>query len=102
MAPADHIDQNLPRVLVAALAVTGSRDPVVAPAWAQAAAALVPLGRYVPVQGGAHGVNFSHPVELSAIVRNFLERQELRLQGRAFSNRFRIEQNATCPYRPHK
>lgn len=68
----DPIEENLPKVEVPSLVVRGARDPVVPQRWAEDAARLLPLGRLIVMPGAAHAVNFSHPVELARIIREFL------------------------------
>ncbi|MDB5301811.1 MAG: alpha/beta hydrolase fold protein [Phycisphaerales bacterium] len=73
LAMQNHIEGKLPHLRVPTLVVTGSRDPIAPPAWAKAAAALVPRGQFAVIPGGPHGVNFSRPRELAALVGEFLK-----------------------------
>lgn len=68
----DRIEEKLPQIAVPSLVVRGARDPIVPQRWAEDAARLLPLGRLTVVPGAAHATNFSHPVELARIIREFL------------------------------
>jgi 2-hydroxy-6-oxonona-2,4-dienedioate hydrolase len=61
IAVADRIEEKLPCVAASTLVVVGSRDPLVPPAWAERATALLPRGRLVVVPGGPHALNYSRP-----------------------------------------
>lgn len=54
------------------LVVRGARDFLVPASWAESVARLAPQGRLVTVPGAAHGMNYSHPQELTAAVLPFL------------------------------
>lgn len=69
----DRIEEKLPRVRVPALVVRGSRDPIVPQRWAEEASALLPDGRLVVVPGVGHTMTYAAPLELSRVVRPFLE-----------------------------
>ncbi|GEA84391.1 MAG: alpha/beta hydrolase [Cellulomonas sp.] len=71
--------ERLLRTPVPALAVLGSRDPLMPPPrrvreLAQLAPAHVTV---VLVEGAAHAVNFSHPGELAHVVRSWLDGEEI-------------------------
>lgn len=68
----DPIEENLPNIHVPALVVRGARDPIVPQRWAEDAARMLPLGRLIVMPTAAHAINFSHPVELARIIRDFL------------------------------
>jgi 2-hydroxy-6-oxonona-2,4-dienedioate hydrolase len=71
-ALADRIEDNLPAIGVPTLVVRGARDRVVSQPWAEQVTRLLPRGRLVVVPGAAHTVNFTHPRELSEVVREFV------------------------------
>ena len=61
------------------LAVLGSRDPLLPP-WRrirQVADQLAPDATVVLVKGAAHAMNYSHPIELAAVVRQFMDDQPI-------------------------
>jgi pimeloyl-ACP methyl ester carboxylesterase len=61
------------------LIVLGTKDPLLPPAkWIRAIAEGLPDETKVAViKGAAHAINFSHPRELSAIVRQYLHDQPI-------------------------
>lgn len=69
----DPVEHKLKQVRQRALVVRGSRDPLVPQRWAEEAAALLPLGSLAVVRGAHHVVNLTHPTELGALLRAFLE-----------------------------
>jgi pimeloyl-ACP methyl ester carboxylesterase len=73
LAMMDRIERKLPRVRAPLLVMTGSRDPIAPPQWAERVALLAPGGRFVQIPGGPHGVNFSRPRDLADVVRHFLK-----------------------------
>ncbi|MGK9169134.1 alpha/beta hydrolase [Inquilinus limosus] len=80
----DRIEDRLPLITAPTLVVRGSRDPVVPQAWAERAAALLPNGRLVVVEGGTHTMNYAYPDEMARAILPFLlaERAAL-LHGRS-------------------
>ncbi len=68
----DRIEEKLPHVGVPALVVRGSRDPITPQRWAEEAARLLPMGRLAVIPGVAHTVNYAAPLELTRVVRPFL------------------------------
>ncbi|UJP39254.1 alpha/beta fold hydrolase [Cellulomonas palmilytica] len=72
--------ERLLRTPVPALAVLGSRDPLMPrPARVREIARLAPPHvTVVLVEGAAHAVNFSHPGELAHVVRSWLDGVEIR------------------------
>jgi len=67
-----RIEERLPLVRAPTLVVSGGRDPIAPPRWAEEAARLLPDGRLAVVEHAAHTVNFSDPRELAGLVREFL------------------------------
>jgi len=71
--------ERLIRIPVPALAVIGSRDPLMAPPHR-----VREVGRIAPehvtvalIEGAAHAMNFSHPGELSHVISSWLEDREI-------------------------
>jgi 2-hydroxy-6-oxonona-2,4-dienedioate hydrolase len=58
---ADRMEDKLPSVLVPALVMRGSRDPVVTARWAHEVACALPFGELVTVEGAAHAANYNPP-----------------------------------------
>ncbi len=65
--------QRLRELVVPALVVLGSRDPLVGEAWVAQRAAELPHVSVAVIDGAAHAINFSHPDQLANVVRCFLE-----------------------------
>lgn len=63
----------LPRVYVPALVVRGARDRIVPGWWVGRVAVLLPQCRAVEIPEAAHVPNYSHPKQLAALVRAFVE-----------------------------
>lgn len=55
------------------LVVRGERDPLCPQEWADELVRLAPHGRQEVIPGAAHAAHYSHPRELAALVRAFLE-----------------------------
>ena len=68
----DPIERKLPGVCMPTLVVRGSRDLIVPQRWAEEATALLPNGRLVVVEGGAHTINYSQPAWLRDVIWPFL------------------------------
>jgi pimeloyl-ACP methyl ester carboxylesterase len=66
------IEARLPLVRTPALVVRGTRDALVPPSWATAAADLLPRGRLIQVPGAAHVMNFHAPERFARIVRRYV------------------------------
>ncbi|SCG72146.1 alpha/beta fold hydrolase [Micromonospora coxensis] len=66
------VEEDLLRVTAPTLVVTGSRDPVVPPAWRSQVARLVPHARPLVVPGAAHNVATTAPREVAAVIRTLL------------------------------
>jgi pimeloyl-ACP methyl ester carboxylesterase len=66
------IEARLPLVRTPALVVRGTRDALVPPSWATAAADLLPRGRLIQVPGATHVMNFHAPERLARIVRRYV------------------------------
>ena len=70
----DPIEAKLPLVGVPALVTRGSREPIVPPAWAQAATRLLPQGE-LSVVPGPHNANYAAADHLAEVVLAFLHRR---------------------------
>jgi pimeloyl-ACP methyl ester carboxylesterase len=57
---------------VPALAVLGSRDPLVDPDSVVALAESLPHVAVVEIEGAPHAVNFTHPEELAGVIDAFV------------------------------
>lgn len=68
----DRIEEHLPQIQVPTLVVHGSYDTIVPQRWAEEAARLLPQGRLVVIPRAAHDVNYNSPVELTRVVRAFM------------------------------
>ena len=68
----DPIERKLPGVCAPTLVVRGSLDLIVPEQWAEEATALLPDGRLVVVDGGAHTLNYSQPAWLRDVIWPFL------------------------------
>jgi pimeloyl-ACP methyl ester carboxylesterase len=68
-----RLEAWLPRVDVPALVVGGERDRIVPGWWLDKVAALLPQGRVAVIRQARHVPNFSHPAQLAALVRPFVE-----------------------------
>lgn len=68
----DPIEERLPHVRVPTLVVCGAQDPIVPRRWAEEATRLLPQGRLVVVEEGAHAVNYDAPERLAHLVCDFL------------------------------
>lgn len=69
----DALERNVAALAEPLLVVRGARDPMCPQDWAEELARRAPRGRLHVVPGAAHAVHHSHPAELAAIVRRFLE-----------------------------
>lgn len=70
---ADHIEHKLPDIVQPTLVMRGTADPIVPQRWADEATMLLPDGRFEPVAGGAHIVNYTLPQSVGLIIRGFLD-----------------------------
>ncbi len=68
----DPIEEKAPYVRAPMIVVRGERDPIVPRRWAAELAQRLPGGRLIEVAGSAHTVNYSHPAELTRIIREFV------------------------------
>lgn len=73
---AHRIEPKLPLVTAPALIVWGTRDYIVPRRSVERFADLMPNGRLVVIEGVAHGMNYSHPDELYAVILPFLRARE--------------------------
>ncbi len=71
----DRIEEHLPHVQGPALVVRGSYDTIVPQRWAEEAARLLPQGQLVVIPRAAHDVNYDSPVELTRVVRAFMNEE---------------------------
>ena len=71
--------ERLLKVPVPALAVIGSRDPMMpAPTRVREIGKLTPdHATIVLIEGAAHAINFSHPGELAHVIRSWLDDEEI-------------------------
>ena len=69
----DPVERKLPSLRDPLLVVRGERDFLCTQWWAEEIVRLAPHARLEVVPGAAHAVHYSHPKELAAIVRRFLE-----------------------------
>ena len=68
----DPIENKLPMMQTPTLVVRGSRDTIVPQPWAEEMTRRLPNGRLVVISGGTHASNYSAPIELAAVVSEFL------------------------------
>ena len=68
----NRIEDDLTRLTVPTLVLTGARDPIAPPAWRDRTAALVPRVRTVSVPGAAHNVASTAPRQVADAVRALL------------------------------
>lgn len=71
----DRIEEHLPQIQVPTLVVRGSYDTIVPQRWAEEAARLLLQGRLVVIPRAAHDVNYNSPVELTRLVRAFINEE---------------------------
>lgn len=69
----DRVERKLPAVEAPLLVVRGARDLLCTQWWAEEIVRLAPRARLEVVPEAAHAVHYSHPAELAALVRRFLE-----------------------------
>ena len=72
-AVGDALEREVPRIACPLLVVRGERDPLCPQDWAEELARVASRGRLAVVRGAAHAAHYSHPRELAALVRGFLE-----------------------------
>ena len=70
-----RLEAWLPQVNVPVLVVGGERDRIVPRWWMDRVAALLPQGHVVLIPEAKHVPNFSHPKQLAALVRSFMEHE---------------------------
>jgi pimeloyl-ACP methyl ester carboxylesterase len=68
----NRIGEKLPRVVQPTLVVWGTRDYIVPYAFVTRIAGLLPRASLAVIPGAAHGINYSHPRELAAVLLPFL------------------------------
>ena len=69
----NRIEDELPRLTVPTLLLTGTRDPIVPPPWRARAADLLPRARTVSVPGAAHNVASTAARQVADAVRALLD-----------------------------
>lgn len=69
----DALEREVPRMRCPLLVVRGDRDPLCPQDWAEELARLARHGRSEVIRGAAHATHYSHPGELAALVRRFVE-----------------------------
>jgi 2-hydroxy-6-oxonona-2,4-dienedioate hydrolase len=67
-----HVEEKLPYVQNPTLVVRGKYDLIAPQRWSEEAARLLPKGQLVVIPGAAHCVNYKAPVELTRVIREFL------------------------------
>jgi pimeloyl-ACP methyl ester carboxylesterase len=72
-ALADRLEERLPALDLPVLVLRGARDPVVSERWTEKVARLLPHGRLAVVPRAAHALQFSHPREVAALLKGFLD-----------------------------
>jgi pimeloyl-ACP methyl ester carboxylesterase len=72
-ALADRLEERLPALDLPVLVLRGARDPVVSERWSEKVAGLLPQGRLAVVPRAAHALQFSHPREVAALLKDFLD-----------------------------
>ena len=72
-AVSDAPEREVSRMACPLLIVRGERDPLCPQDWAEELARLAPRGRLAVVRGAAHAAHYTHPSELAALVRGFLQ-----------------------------
>ncbi|MEX0761707.1 MAG: alpha/beta hydrolase [Dehalococcoidia bacterium] len=77
----DRIEEKLPRVSAPTMVVRGARDPIVPQQWAEEAVRLLPNGRLIVIPGAPHALNFAAPLEVSRVIRPFLDEQPAMLNA---------------------
>ena len=71
-----RLEPWLPRVEVPSLVVGGGQDRIVPRWWLGRVAGLLPQGRVAMITEAGHVSNFSHPAQLAALVRAFVESED--------------------------
>ncbi|SDQ52273.1 alpha/beta fold hydrolase [Quadrisphaera sp. DSM 44207] len=62
---ADRIEEVLPAAAVPVLVLRGAHDPIAPRHWTEHLARRAPLGRAAQLDGGRHGIQWSHPQEVA-------------------------------------
>lgn len=68
----EPISKNLSKVMVPALVVRGSRDPICPQQWAEHVARTLPQGRLAVIPGGPHTLTHARPSELTRLMAPFI------------------------------
>lgn len=66
------IEDRLPHVEAPSLVLRGTRDPIVPHDWARRAAALLPRGHLLEIEGAAHTLNYFWPEQFARAIRHFV------------------------------
>src|SRR5215212_1513890 len=77
-----RLEALLPQVEVPALVVGGGQDRIVPVSWIGRVTALLPQARVAMIKEAGHVSNFSHPAQLAALVRAFVENEDERRADR--------------------
>jgi 2-hydroxy-6-oxonona-2,4-dienedioate hydrolase len=72
-AVGDRLEAKLPAMDAPLLVVRGERDALCPQDWAEEVVGFAPDARLAVIHGAAHAAHYSHPSELAALVRPFLE-----------------------------
>ena len=64
--------ERIAELTLPTLVVLGSRDPFVSERWVKRRAKGLPHVTAVTIQGAAHAINYSHPEQLSNVVRSWM------------------------------
>ena len=72
-AVGDALERAVARMACPLLVVRGERDPLCPQDWAEELVRVAPTGRLAVIGGAAHAAHYSHPRELAALVRGFLQ-----------------------------
>jgi pimeloyl-ACP methyl ester carboxylesterase len=73
---ADAPERKLPSLAAPLLVVRGERDPLCPQPWAEELTGLAPHARLEVLEGAGHAAHDSHPGELAALVRGFVEKTQ--------------------------
>jgi 2-hydroxy-6-oxonona-2,4-dienedioate hydrolase len=68
----DHIEAKLMHVPVPTLVIRGARDPIVPQRWAEEITRMLPRGHLVVIPGSGHTTNYTAPLAMSRVMREFL------------------------------
>ena len=79
--------ERIAKLTIPTLVVLGDRDPFVSERWVKRRAQGLPHVTALTIHGAAHAINFSHPEQLSNVIRSWMADEPIRddpaLPGRA-------------------